>query len=125
MRFIQRLGYYGAGFAIGVLLLLFFLGGKKTSCDYGPNARTLKNIRLKERVYSEMSLKTLQDNKLDTSDISSLLWSGDVIFSESNTRLDSCKQYVIKGEVSEKRNLRIRVENCEDVATVMTAEVVD
>ena len=125
MRFIQRLGYYGAGFAIGVLLLFFFLGGKKTSCDYGPNARTLKNIRLKERVYSEMSLKTLQDNKLDTSDISSLLWSGDVIFSESNTRLDSCKQYVIKGEVSEKRNLRIRVENCEDVATVMTAEVVD
>ena len=94
MRLIQRLGYYGAGFAIGILILFFFLGGKDTSCDYGPNARTLKNIRIKDRVFSEMSLETLSSHQLDTSAISQLLMEGDVLFSESETRLDSCKQYV-------------------------------
>ena len=44
MKFIHRLGYYLGGFSIGLILLAFFLQGKKTSCDYGPNARTTKNI---------------------------------------------------------------------------------
>ncbi len=85
------------------------------------DARTLKNIRLKERAFSEETLKVLRENKLDTSAISTLLEDGDVVFSESNRSLDSCKQYVIEGKISE-RNLKIRVENCEKLATVMSAK---
>ena len=118
MKFIHRLGFYLGGFTIGLIILFFFLGGKKTSCDYGPEARTLKNIRIKPRLFSEESIISLSEKGLDTSAISTLLRNGSVLFSESNTDLDSCKQYVIKGTVL-KNNLKIRVENCEEQATVM------
>ena len=118
MKFIHRLGFYLGGFIIGLILLFFFLSGKKTSCDYGPEARTLKNIRVKPRFFSEAVRNELVENHLDTSVVSELLKKGDVIFSESNTKLDSCKQYVIRGEILEHK-LKIRVENCEEKATVL------
>ncbi len=121
MKFVKRLGFYSGGFIIGLLLLFFFLGGKKTSCDYGPNARTLKNIRIKERAFSEETLQYLSQQQLDTSAISILLQNGNVIFSESNTDLDSCKVYVIEGSVSEK-NLKVSIENCANKSTVLSAE---
>lgn len=122
MKLIYRIAYYLGGFTIGLIILFFFLGGKKASCDYSPNARTLKNIRIKERHFSKNTLQELTNNQLDTSAISTLLREGDVLFSESNTQLDSCKLYVIKGEVS-KKNLKIVVENCEAKATVQEIEV--
>ena len=105
---------------MGLLLLFFILSGKKTSCAYGLDARTLKNIRLKERAFSDESIEFLKQNNIDTSAVTTLLKKGDVVFSESNTKLDSCKQYVIKGEIDEKM-LKVRIANCEKVATVMTA----
>jgi len=123
MKFVHRLAYYLGGFGIGLIILFFFLGGKKTSCDYGPNARTLKNIRIKKRVFSEASLLKLQQNSLDTAAISFILKDGDVLFSESNRELDSCKQYAIEGEVSEKI-LKIQVENCEETATIMDVDFI-
>lgn len=121
MKFIKRLGFYSGGFIIGLLLLFFFLGGKRTSCDYGPNARTLKNIRIKERAFSDKTLQQLKQQQLDTSAITKLLEDGNVLFSESNTELDSCKVYVIEGTVSDK-NLKISVENCNTKATILSAE---
>ncbi len=120
MRLRYRLVYFSGGFIMGLLLLFFILSGKKTSCAYGPDARTLKNIRLKERAFSDSSLEFLRENKMDTSAITYLLKNGDVNFSESNTKLDSCYQYVIEGKFEEK-NLKVRIANCEKVATVMSA----
>ena len=122
MKFIYRVGYYSGGFVIGLIFLFFFLGGKKASCDYSPDARTLKNIRIKERVFSESTLTSLAIEKLDTSAISEILKNGNVQFSESNTRLDSCKIYVIEGK-SSKKNLKIKVENCDSIATILEAKV--
>ena len=122
MRLRYRLVYFSGGFGIGLLLLFFILSGKKTSCAYGAQARTLKNIRLKDRAFSENSLQFFQNNQLDTALVSGLLIDGKVIFSESETRLDSCRQYVIKGKISEK-NIKLRIENCEELATVMTASL--
>ena len=48
MHIAKRFGFYGFGFVIGLLLLFFFLNGKKAGCDYGPDARTLKNIKIKQ-----------------------------------------------------------------------------
>jgi len=118
MKFIYRLGFYLGGFTIGIIILFFILGGKKTSCDYGPEARTLKNIRIKSRGFSEKSLTFLKKENLDTSVVSILLRNGDVLFSESNTKLDSCKQYMIVGIVSNKK-LKMKIENCEIQATII------
>ena len=117
MNFARRLTYYLGGFTIGIILLFFFLGGKKTSCDYGPEARTLKNIRIKHRQFSETTLYNLEKNSLDTSAISTLLKNGDVYFSESNTELDSCKIYVIRGLINDEK-YKMKVENCEAQATI-------
>ncbi|MFT4684333.1 MAG: hypothetical protein ACI9M9_001388 [Flavobacteriaceae bacterium] len=118
MKFVHRLGFYLGGFVIGLMLLFFFLGGKKTSCDYGPEARTLKNIRIKSRHFSEKALQAFSNHQLDTSSISNFFINGAVLFSESNTSLDSCKQYVIRGVVADKE-YKIRVENCDSKATVL------
>ena len=123
MKFIHRLGFYLGGFVIGLILLFFFLSGKKTSCDYGPEARTLKNIRIKKREFSEKALLKLNEYQLDTAIVSILLNNGNVIFRESITNLDSCNQYVVQGKVSNK-NLKIRVENCKFKATVSEVEVI-
>lgn len=122
MKLAYRLVYFSGGFLLGIGLLFFILSGKKTSCDYGPESRTLKNIRIKERAFSETTLQALRENQMDTSAISTLLREGDVLFSESNRDLDSCKQYVIEGNISEKM-LKIRIANCDDLATVIDAVV--
>lgn len=99
------------------MLLFFFLGGKRASCDYGPNARTLKNIRLKTRVYEPDVLLSLENLNLDTSAISKVLINGTVLFSESHTDLDSCKIYVI--EENTHISLKIKVENCRDTVRIL------
>ena len=117
MHIAKRFGFYGFGFIIGLLLLFFFLNGKKAGCDYGPDARTLKNIKIKQRVFSTQSLQDLKQNNLDTSAVSSLLRFGDVNFGESNTKLDSCKVYVIEGFVK-NTNLKMKVQNFDKTATI-------
>ena len=122
MKLAYRLVYFSGGFLIGIALLFFILSGKKTSCSYGPESRTLKNISNKKRVFSQETLRVLQENQLDTSAVSSILKNGDVNFSESITKLDSCNQYVIEGKVLEKY-LKIKIENCDKTATVTEAKV--
>ena len=119
MHLAKRFFFYFSGFAIGIVLLFFFVGGSGASCEYnyGPTARTLKNIRLKERVFAKDVLNTLENHQLDTSDVSNVLKNGAVLFSESNTKLDSCKIYVIEG-ISRNQLLKMTIENCENQATV-------
>lgn len=129
MKFIHRLAYFSGGFILGIGLLIFILSGKKTSCAYGPNSRTLKNIRLKKHTFSENTLQTLRKNNLDTMAIIQILTDGDVLFSESNTELDSCKVYSIEGDIllpngeESDKILKIEVENCEKTANVLNAKV--
>merc|ERR1712127_1069332 len=98
MSILKRFAFYFGGFAIGIVLLFFFIGGSGASCefDYSPNARVLKNIRNKERTLSLKSITTLKENQLDTSFISLALTEAHVLFSKSNTSLDSCKIYQIE-----------------------------
>lgn len=124
MKFIHRLGFYLGGFSIGLIILAFFLSGKKTSCDYSPNARVLKNIRIKERAYSEEALTAMKRHQVDTADISFLLRKGDVDFGRSNTKLDSCKTYLISGR-SQDHHLELFFENCDSIATLQKLEVKD
>lgn len=122
MKLAHRLGFYFFGFIIGLFLLFFFLGGKKASCDYTPTARVLKNIRIKERVFSEEVLAVMQNYSIDTADISNILKSGDVDFGKSNTDLDSCNTYFIEGEAKTK-TIGLLIANCDSIARVNTLEI--
>ena len=117
MTLLKRIGYYLGGFSIGLVLLAFFLSGKKTSCDYSPSARVKKNIRIKKHSYSQEVSELISSKKIDTSAISYILTKGSVNFSESNTKLDSCKIYIIEGDYKEK-NVKLTIKNCDSTAFI-------
>ncbi|MGM0636499.1 MAG: hypothetical protein ACQESK_10580 [Bacteroidota bacterium] len=117
MKFIKRLGYYLSGFAIGLVILFFFLAGKKTSCDYGLDARVKKNIRIKDRVIAEKAQQDFKKLQIDTASISAILSNGSVNFNKSDTSSDSCKTYFISGKYQEKK-LDMIFENCDSTATI-------
>ena len=122
MKFVHRLAYYGLGLFFGIVILIFFLGGKKTSCDYSPNARVLKNIKIKERKFSERSMSFFQSNNIDTSIVSEILENGDVDFNESTTDAKPCGVYLISG-YSESIEIELEFENCDSIATVKKAYI--
>nr|WP_321226066.1 hypothetical protein [uncultured Psychroserpens sp.] len=119
MKLLHRIGYYLGGFSIGLVLLAFFLGGKKTSCSYGPNARTIKNISIKERFYSEDTQLAMQNYSLDTLKVSELIKTSSVNFSESDTKADSCKVYLLENEFEDK-DIELWVKNCDSSATIQS-----
>ena len=118
MTLLQRIGYYLGGFSIGLIILAFFLNGKKVSCDYGPEARVLKNINTKKIVFSEAIITDLSAKKLDSTTISYLLKKGDVDFSKSTPREKPCGIYTIEGEYKDKEIL-MTVQNCDSIATIL------
>lgn len=122
MKLIHRLGYYGIGLFFGIVILIFFLSGKKTSCDYSPNARVLKNIRIKEREFSNNSLNFFNANKIDTSIVSKILNDGDVDFNRSNTDAEPCSIYFISSD-SENTSIELEIENCDSIATIKKAYI--
>jgi hypothetical protein len=124
MKFIHRLGFYLGGFAIGLVLLMFFLNGKDASCDYGPNARTVKNISSKPMSYSEKASLFINNNTLDSTTIVNLVKYGSVDFSKSETELDSCKVYHIDNSYKE-RDMELKVKNCDSVATLLDIKYTD
>lgn len=119
MKFTHRLGYYLGGFSIGLIFLAFFLSGKKTSCDYGPEARVLKNISIKKHIYSQEIYEFMKRNQMDSIEVAKIIRHGNVNFSESQTKLDSCKIYVIEGDHNE-REIRISLKNCDSIARINT-----
>jgi hypothetical protein len=103
MTLLKRFGYYLGGFSIGLVLLAFFFSGKRTSCAYGPEARVIKTISNKERVFS--------DETIDSALVASIFKYGNVNFSKSDTKRDSCKRYIIEAEIDGKDYV-LTVDNC-------------
>ena len=118
MKLIHRIGYYLGGFAIGLIILAFFLTGKKTSCSYGPDARVLKNINSKKIIYSQSVQNALDNNVTDTIELNSVLQKGDINFSESDPRKTPCAIYLLEGNLKNKE-LFLTVENCDSTATII------
>lgn len=119
MKFIHRLAFYLGGFSIGLLILFFILDGKDASCDYSPNARVKKNIRIKPKVYNENALQLMQNQNLDTTHVAFLLEHGKVDFSKSDTNTDTCNVYTINGK-TEIGKLQLIVENCPEQAKILS-----
>lgn len=109
--------YYFGGFSIGIVFLIFFFSGKKTSCAYGPDARTLKSIRTSALEYSDQANQFFNQNNIDTTSVAYILKNGDVDFSKSLTHLDSCNVYNVYGDYKTFK-LELIIERCDSIATV-------
>lgn len=128
MKFIHRLGYYLGGFAIGIIILMFFLNGKEASCDYGPNARTIKDINLddmgkpKKINYSDKTIAVMSQNAIDTLIVRELIKYSDVNFSESDKKAEPCKIYQVENTYKE-REVIMRIQNCSLVSTILDLKI--
>ncbi len=118
----RRFALYGFGFAIGLVLVFFFLGGKKTSCNWLPNDRMLKIIRSKQINYSNTVSELINKSEIDSSDINQILTSGDIDFSNSQVKNNPCRIYLINGSDKQK-NMALTVKICDSIATVENIEL--
>lgn len=108
MNIWQRFGYYLGGFALGIVFLAFFLSGKKTQCNYAPDARVLSNISKKERVVGEyFSLPITEDSVF-----LNLMKKANVVFSKSTVDDSDCNTYWIESDP-----YSFEVINCVETAT--------
>ena len=122
MTLLQRFGYYLGGFSIGLVILAFFLNGKKVSCSYGPDARVLKNIKSKKMIYSNEAQFFMTKHKIDTSSVDLILKKGDINFSESDAHKKPCAIYNIEHKFDEKEFV-LSVENCDSIATLLNLSI--
>ena len=121
MTFKQRLPYFLVGLIIGIIVVIFVWGKKNTSFDYGPNARVLKNIRTKERVFSEDSKQMIANGQIDTAQISQILRNGKADM-WNKLKIDDCIQYDIQGK-STLKNIVLSVKNCESTAYIVAISI--
>ena len=114
MRVIHRFSYYLAGFSVGLIFLGFVFSGKKTSCNYSPSARVKNNLLQKKIIYLNKD-----DNKPFMSDsmVRSLINTGDVNFSKSNTKKDSCRTYFI--DLDLENNFYLEIANCPEIIKII------
>ena len=124
MKFTQRLAYYLGGFSIGLIILMFFLNGKDASCDYGPNARTVKNISSKQISYSSEVSNFVTTHSIDSSTVLNLIKYGNVDFSKSNTKLDSCKIYHLDN-IYKHKDIKMSIENCDSIAKILVMSYIN
>ncbi|MDP2540548.1 hypothetical protein CSC81_03190 [Tenacibaculum discolor] len=117
MQWLKRVGYYLIGIALGSLVVLFIWKGKDVSFDYGMDARTLKTIRIKKRLFSDNAQQILATSKIDTATISTILNHGDVDFGKSKPRLKPCAEYFITGKDS-LNHIDLYVIRCDSIATI-------
>ncbi len=117
----KRFTLYGIGFAMGIVMVFFFLGGKRASCNWLPNDRILNIIQKKEIRYSELVRQELEKSSADSLDIRAILVNGDIDFSKSRVKNEPCRLYWIQGQ-KKQSSLLISVELCDSIATVSSLE---
>lgn len=113
MQLLKRFGYYFVGVALGSVAVLFFWKQKDVSFDYGMDARTLKTIRIRKRIFSEEAKRTMSEKNIDTARISKILENGDVDFSQSKPRQRPCAEYLITS-----KEINLYINRCDSTATV-------
>ena len=99
-----------------MIVVVFIWDKKGTEFNYSPNSRLLKNIRIKDRVFSDEALFSLQSKNLDTSIVSKILRNGDADM-WNKVKIGDCTQYQIKGE-RDLKYITLTVKNCKSTAFV-------
>jgi hypothetical protein len=114
---VKRIFYYLVGLTLGSIAVYFFWQKKNASFDYGMDARTLKTIRIRERLYSDEAKASMQQHEIDAANISTILHLGDVDFTKSNQWKKPCPDYYVTGEVALKK-VSLIIKRCDSSATI-------
>ncbi len=117
MAWLKRIGYYLIGLSLGSIVVLFIWKNKDVSFDYGMDARTLKTIRIRTKIYSPEAQAILAQNKLDSLTVNAILKNGDVFFGQSKPRIKPCPEYLINGKDS-LEHIQLYFKRCDSVATL-------
>ena len=112
---LHRFKLYGSGFALGIIILMFILNGKKSRCNWFPNERILNIIRQKNIEYTP-NIKEFIDTKIiDSTDINVFLMNGNIDFSKSQVKKKPCRKYWIDGQIKDKK-ATLHVKICDSIA---------
>jgi hypothetical protein len=114
---LKRFKLFGSGLSLGILFLIFFFNGKKSSCNWFPNARALEYIRQKHIEYSPELKNQLVNKLLDSSAVNQILLDGKINFSKSQQRQKPCQKYWIDG-VANTKKVVLHVKICDSIATL-------
>ena len=117
MQLLKRIGYFLIGASISCVGVYFFWQQKNATFDYGMDARTLKTIRIRDKVYSAEAKEVLVKNDLDSTTVNAILKRGDVHFGESKPRIKPCPEYLISGK-GELKNIQLYITRCDSIATI-------
>jgi len=121
MTFKQRLPYYLVGLFIGIIIVKFTFTKKKSSFDYLPNARVLKNISKKHLVFSEEISVLFKNKEIDSLQVLQVLKNGNVDM-WNKIKTEGCFQYNIQGRKNLK-NITVTIKNCDSIATIKKVAV--
>ncbi|CAI8363016.1 MAG: DUF4258 domain-containing protein [Flavobacteriaceae bacterium] len=119
MKLINRLIYFFVGLSIGLIFLAFLFQKKKTKFNYLPNSRVINDISSKSFHYSPKLLTAIAKNKITTSRVQEIVKFGEVNFSKSNTKLDSCNIYIIETKI-DQINYSVELENCKNEVKIIS-----
>jgi hypothetical protein len=117
MQLLKRISYFLIGVSISSIGVYFFWQKKKATFDYGMDARTLKTIRIKKRLFSEDAKRVMQNSDIDSLKISTILYTGDVDFGKSKPRQKPCAEYYVTGN-KEIKNVSLYVSRCDSTSTI-------
>ncbi len=90
---LRRLRFFGIGFLISIMAVGFFWSKKKVQFDYGMDARTLKSITYRKKIYSDEIQQLITEKNID-SVMNSILMRGDVNFGKSKQHEKPAKYWV-------------------------------
>ncbi|MEI6864751.1 DUF4258 domain-containing protein [Flavicella sp.] len=118
MNLLNRFIYFFFGLSLGVIAVLFIAKKKNIQFPYGPDARTLKSIRIKEHyIFSEQAKQAITEHHIDSIKLAYLLTKSDVDFSESDTDIKKpCQTYKINGQLKDKE-ISLIIKRCDSTAT--------
>ncbi len=113
MNFSKKIKLFSFGLILGTFFLITFLNGKKLSCNYGPEARVINNLKQKKWIFENKNLAIDNFNYID------FLENCKVVFNKSDTSKDSCKIYFLKG-IRKYEEIIISAENCIKSVKIIT-----
>ncbi|ANW95289.1 hypothetical protein AXE80_02850 [Wenyingzhuangia fucanilytica] len=130
-KLLRRFGYYFGGLALGVVAVTYINKQKGTTFNYGPTARVLSQIRLKDTLkISDKAKEVLKQYHLDSLDIQYVLHKGDWNRDKSHVHQKPCPDYWIDATIGKKINDKVIrndfsfiIERCEYTATITDIKV--
>ncbi len=118
MNLRYRLAFYLFGLMIGIILVYFFMTKKAEASGvefcYLPNCRVLKELRSKPFKMSDEAAEKLEEKWITLEDIKKTMQYGDVDFSNSKTKVENGKLYLIEGKNAANEDIIIEMINYQD-----------